>query len=75
MPHQLAQALRTSCIGLPFVGKEVLKEYRNDADYRMVTVAGAKLPFLLPTRAAATFVFGLHKIVVECVYALHPGKK
>jgi hypothetical protein len=52
--------------GLPLTfGKEVLKEYRNDAEYRMATVAGAKQPFLVPSRATATLVFGFHKVVVE----------
>ena len=70
--------LRTTfeALGLPLTfGKEVLKEYRNDADYRMATVAGAKQPFLVPAKATATLVFDLHKIVVECVYTLHPGRK
>ena len=70
--------LRTTfeALGLPLAfGKEVLKEYRNDAEYRMVTVAGAKQPFLVPARATANLVFELRKIVVECAYTLHPGRK
>lgn len=70
--------LRTSfeALGLPLCsGKETLKSCHVDAEFQNVPMTGSARPFVFPKRAAATWMFGDGKILIECSYTLHTGTK
>ena len=63
-------------VGLPLsLGKTTFQEYHAESLYQTITLPGSNQPFLVPRSAVATLTFNNRKIIVECRYALRPGRK
>ena len=57
------------------LGKSSMSRYHVESEFQMVSLAGAKRPFLFPSKSVATFVFDGEPETVECGYTFHAGRK